>query len=373
MLNKMKTKLFAICWLCILAFSCSDKEADILTDPAQQIYLRARVENTIVTSRTPFSLKAPDENNPLKVAVWASTNTHEFKDLNKKGTSTENGKVALHTTAKFSNGSEQLLNDAVYPANGTTVYFVGLHPAKETDPGWTTDATGTIAVKTFNGSEDVMFAPQISGVYGGNVETWPTFHFNHLLTWLRVKIKAESEIVSEAWGKLKSLKVKSSNGNTVTIDLSKTYSPAYNPGATENCVSFSAGDGVTLDFYKTGTDNVFLKEDDESTWQKLPYDDFKEVAYVLCAPVIASKENIDGLTTEYTLVVKTERRTVEVPIDLKEDDTTCFEGSTMNRQFTLNLNFKMGNNILVTASVTDWKAGGIINGTVTPNTTAKTD
>ncbi len=364
----MKKKFFAIFGLCILIFSCSDEDADIPADPAQRIYLRATVENAIRMSRAPFSLSKPNERNPLKVAVWASTTIYKFEDLDKKGTLAENGEVALHATANFTNGQEQLLNEAVYPSDGTTVYFVGLHPAvSEANTGWTTNGAGTIAEKTFNGSEDVMFAPQITGVYGQNVETWPTFKFNHLLTWLRVRLKAEDEIVSEAWGKLKSLEVKSASGNTVTVDLSKDYSQEYNPGAEENCVRFSDGNGVTLDFYETGTDKVFVTEDDPDTWYTLRYDDFEEVAYVLCAPVIASTQNLDGdRTNEYTLIVKTERRTVEVPVDLVKDETTCFEGSTMNRQFVLNLNFKMGNSILVTASVIDWNVGGISNGQLNP-------
>lgn len=371
MWNNMKKKFFAICGLCILVISCSDEAADIGTDPSQRIYLRATVENGIVMSRSPFSLSNPGEENPLEVAVWASTTQGEFKDLGEKGSS---GVVALHTMAHFSNGSEQYLNDAVYPGNGTPVYFVGLHPATETEPGWTTDAAGAIARKTFDGSEDVMFAPQISGVYGGNVDTWPTFRFNHLLTWLRVKIKAESEAVSESWGKLKSLKVKCSKGNIVEIDLKKYDSDYYNPddtntpdAALENCVSFSDGEGVTLDFYETGTDNVYLDGTDQTTWQTLPYDNYEEVAYVLCAPVVATALNIDGVTTtEYTLIVETERRRIEVPVDLMNDASSCFEGSTMNHQFTLDLNFKMGNNIFITAFVSNWAPGGISHGDIEP-------
>lgn len=360
---------YAICGLSIFLFSCREEEADICTDSAQRIYLRATVENTILLSRAPFSLLEPNEDNPLEVAVWASTTSKKFEHVD--GANGTNGTVALHTTARFTAGSEQLLDAAVYPkdnAGGTkTVYFVGMHP----QGGWTDNATaGETASKTFNGSEDVMFAPQEEGVYGGNVdkEKWPTFKFKHLLTWLRVKVKADSEIVSEAWGKLKSLKVKSSNGNTVTIDLSKEYSSVYNPGALENCVTFSSGDGVTLDFYKTGTNNAFQNES-----YPLPYKDkFEEVAYVLCAPVIATEhEELDVVkTNEYTLLVETEHRTVEVPVDLKKGESTCFEGSTMNYQFILNLNFKMGNNIVVTVSVDDWELGGISNGVLSPNNTS---
>lgn len=371
----MKKIYCIICVLSLLFFSCREEEADFCTDPAQRIYLRATVENAIPMSRAPFSPLAPDENNPLKVAVWASTEPNVFKNLNKNGSSDDNYEVALHTKAYFSNGKEQLLYDAVYPKpqsdteQGGEVCFVGLHPGI----GWTTDDAGTIARKTFNGSEDVMFAPQEKGRYGQNTteRLWPTFKFKHLLTWLKVNVKSNGEEISEAWGRLQSLKLKSSAGNTVTIDLSKEYSPVYNPDSQENCVTFSSGDGVTLDFYKTGTDDVFLDETDPTTWYPIPYNSSKEVAYVLCAPVIASARDVtqeldDVKTNEYTLIVETEQRTVEVPVDLKRDKLTYFEGSTMNHQFILNLNFKMGDNIILTPLVKDWETGGISNGKLDP-------
>ena len=360
MLNKMEKKFCIICGLGMLLFSCQQEETDLSTDSAQRIYLRAAVENNAVKTRAPFSSTAPDRDAPLYVEVWASTTTNEFKDLGKDGT---DGTVALHTKAHFTNEKEQLLDDAVYPKDKGTVYFVGLHPGT----GWSDSGNGMIAKRTFNGSEDVMFAPQISGVYGGNVgvDKWPTFTFKHLLTWLKVKVKAESEDISDAWGKLKSLKVKGEYGNTVTIDLSKEYSQ-------EGCVTFSSGNGVELYFCKTGTDDAY-----QNASFTIPYDteakktEAKEVAYVLCAPVTASDKDSEGNpTSEYTLIVETERRTVEVPVDLmdlKEEALSYFTGSTMNCQFTLNLNFKMGDNIIVTASVNDWEVGGISNGVLDPN------
>lgn len=49
---------------------------------------------------------------------------------------------------------------------------------------------------------------------------------------------------------------------------------------------------------------------------------------------------------------------MEVPIDLRVNSTSFYEGSTRAKCFTLNLNFKMGNTIVVTANVADWTLGG---------------
>ena len=53
-----------------------------------------------------------------------------------------------------------------------------------------------------------------------------------------------------------------------------------------------------------------------------------------------------------------------VPIDLKVNASEYFgedevnDTTTRSRCFTINLTFKMGNTIVVTADVTDWDLGG---------------
>ncbi len=365
----MKNRFYALCGLSLLLFSCQKEEAAAPADPARSIYLRAQVENTMAT-RAPYTLSEPNQTHPLKVAVWASTTPGEFKNLGKTGA---DNVVALHTTANFTNGAEQLLNDAIYPENAI-VYFVGLHP----EDGWTTPTEGNMAGKTasftFKGCEDVMFAPQISGKYGENVTIWPIFQFRHLLTWLRVTVKADGEAVSDAWGRIKSLKIKSMSG--VTVDDLIYDRTADRTKKIEDCFSFS--NETELDFYKTGSDEVFVDKNNDQTWYTLPYDNAVEVAYVLCASVEATKDDPEDATktTEYTLIVETESRTVEVPIDLmtttdpptNPPTQTNFEGNTRNRQFLLNLTFKMGNKIAVKADIADWAMGGSGSEELDPNT-----
>lgn len=371
---------YLICGLGLLFAACRKETAEDSAPSAERIYLRATVANRTAT-RAPYYITAPQREKPLVADVWASTTPYEFKNV--PGANGQNNTdVALHTTAKFTNGTGQLLYDAVYPNQGNTsalVYFVGLHPT-----GWTTPAagdplTGKTAACTFTGCEDVMFAPQISGKYAENVDEkdWPEFRFHHLLTWLKVRIKADGEAVSEAWGKLKSLKIESKY--TVTVDLREKNdkNAAYDPAKPEERVAFP--DDATprtkeFDFYKTGTDQAFVNPGDEKSWYELPYDDrnVDTVAYVLCAPVDATDEIDTGgdgtlaKTTEYTLLVETEFRKVEVPVDLRMEKPSSpdveqpyFEGSTMSRQFIINLLFKMGNNIAVSAAVTDWQTGGL--------------
>ncbi len=381
---------YTICGLGLLLAACQKEAADDPVPSAERIYLRATVASR-TTTRAPYYITAPRRENPLIADVWASSTPQLFKHEENKNGQDGSGEVALHTKAKFTNGTGQLLYDAVYPKQDETdpdagwVYFVGLHPT-----GWTTpaeaDQAGKKATRTFKGCEDVMFAPQVKGKYAENVQEadWPVFIFHHLLTLLKVSIKAESEPVSEAWGKLKSLKIKSKN--TVTVDLTHVKqtdpsAPDYDPSAPEIKAEFpDAPDGVLaeLDFYKTDTDQVFVNADEPKTWWTLPYEKTAPVAYVLCAPVDATymvdsdgDGTVDQKTTEYTLLVETEHRKVEVPVDLmvKVVDGTkyYYEGSTMNRLFIINLTFKMGNNIAVSAAVTDWATGGLGSGDLNPD------
>ena len=99
---------------------------------------------------------------------------------------------------------------------------------------------------------------------------------------------------------------------------------------------------------------------------EIPYDEAHEAAYGLCAPVTAYEYNPENSTErfeEYVLAIKAENREQTVPIDLKISDTQYFSGTTMGKQFTIRLIFKMGDNITVAARLEDWKTGGVIEGT----------
>lgn len=351
MWNNLNIILFAVFGLCFA--SCQNDDEIISQYTGDEIRLNATVENNVM-SRSAYTLTLPSKENPLEVAVWASTTPRKYENLGQNGRN-DDGIVSMYTTANFTNNQEQLLDDAVYPKTGKPVYFIGLHPKDK----WLTGSDGSgnngiSAVRTFTGCEDIMFAPEIFGQYGMNKENWPKFKFKHLLTWLRVCVAAESEAVSNAWGKLKSMKIKSFN--TVTVELDKDFD-------NNNCLNYSRSDQekeTLLDFYKTGTDTKFLDENISGTWYALPYDVApQEVAYVLCAPVEATEFSQTGeRTAEYTLVIETENRSVELPIDLMVGNS-YFTGNTRRNQFILNLTFKMGSNIAVAATVSDWRAGGM--------------
>ena len=371
----MKRNQLYIAWTFVLAsmMACTDNTPAIhpLDEEASRIYLSAGIGEA-VSSRTPYSGEVPTTSHPLDVSVWASTTPGVFPDSDLNG---KTGIVAIHTQAHFQSGAPQLLGEAIYPTdpdaqegtvgNPPTVYFVGFHPKSEDGSLWTSSDDNNVASFTFTGKEDVMFAPQIEGKYGTAYDQSPTFHFHHLLTCIRIEMiadKAEEDVenrkdVSDAWGEIESLTISSQQNVTVSSLSEETFIPSN--------VAF-VGEEVDMKLYQTGTDNVFQNS-------MIPYEEATEVAYVMCAPVVGVAQAdgaIEGeyvTVPEYTLHIKTSQRELDIPIDLKkkngEDSFTYFTGSTMGHQFLVQLNFKMGNVISVSAAIsldanTDWFTHG---------------
>jgi hypothetical protein len=95
-----------------------------------------------------------------------------------------------------------------------------------------------------------------------------------------------------------------------------------------------------------------------------------EAAYVICEPVTAlAKDPLEPddivRVPEYTVSIVSQHRTISLEIDLMENASKYFVGSTMGYMFRLNLTFQMGNTIAVSASIDDWQTGGIGVGNVT--------
>lgn len=373
----MKRLIYILIFGALLVVGCQKQSLPTQRADGSAIYLTATTEGHAST-RIPYELTAPNEtaNGVLHASIWASsfysaldgyTYPNPTPPLNgKNGTGVNEHQVAIHATAEFDSPSPQLLDQAVYPQSGTPVFFVGLHPQS----GWQTDADSKSATYTFNGSQDVMYAPRIEGQYADVslgmdlVFDVPELKFWHLLSWMKIRMIAEDEETMSAWGKITDIKITSKN--SVTIDINRTDDSIGGDGKLDlSCATFSntAGFDGLMPLYQTATNTLFpaaggyqLKYYTEGV--TVP----EEVAYVLCSPVDALAVEIVGgvevASPEYELHIETEHRKVVLPIDLRKNSTTLFEGTTRAKCFTLNLTFKMGNTITVTADVVDWTLGG---------------
>ena len=375
--------------LLICLISCQQNGLDAVQVGAP-VYIAASVGGSTMT-KAPYMPKnnqghmveTPSPEHPLKTDVWGSTTsyifTEEFYDQEKTRPwdgSDESGKVAIHTDATFQSGDPQLLRAAIYNKNTKpTVYFVAFSPISQGAEKWVASEDGKSASFVFSGNDDVMFAPQVQGTYATDYSKSPVLSYSHLLTWLRVEMQAESKEVSDSWGAIKSMTIRS-NSN-VKIDLQKE---AYNNDGTYNFENVVFSEETDLNFYKTieeesydGAQVTMKKKftDEVFTDIKVPYLKKEELAYVLCAPVVGTdKKVVDGEeidAEEYVITISTDKRNVAIPVDLRHMVSGVvqpFLGSTRCMQFTLSLNFKMGNTIYLTSSVQDWKVGGLVVGNI---------
>ena len=375
--------------LLICLISCQQNGLDAVQVGAP-VYIAASVGGSTMT-KAPYMpmdnqghmIETPSPEHPLKTDVWGSTTsyifTEEFYDQEKTRPwdgSDESGKVAIHTDATFQSGDPQLLRAAIYNKNTKpTVYFVAFSPISQGAEKWVASEDGKSASFVFSGNDDVMFAPQVQGTYATDYSKSPVLSYRHLLTWLRVEMQAESKEVSDSWGAIKSMTIRS-NSN-VKIDLQKE---AYNNDGTYNFENAVFSEETDLNFYKTieeesydGAQVTMKKKftDEVFTDIKVPYLKKEELAYVLCAPVVGTdKKVVDGEeidAEEYVITISTDKRNVAIPVDLRHMVSGVvqpFLGSTRCMQFTLSLNFKMGNTIYLTSSVQDWKVGGLVVGNI---------
>lgn len=387
MLSKMRRIIHISLLICLI--SCQQNGLDTVQVGAP-IYVAASVGGSTMT-KAPYMpmdnqghmIETPSPEHPLKTDVWGSTTsyifTEEFYDQEKTRPwdgSDESGKVAIHTDATFQSGDPQLLRAAIYNKNTKpTVYFVAFSPISQGAEKWVASEDGKSASFVFSGNDDVMFAPQVQGTYATDYSKSPVLSYRHLLTWLRVEMQAESKEVSDSWGAIKSMTIRS-NSN-VKIDLQKE---AYNNDGTYNFENAVFSEETDLNFYKTieeesydGAQVTMKKKftDEVFTDIKVPYLKKEELAYVLCAPVVGTdKKVVDGEeidAEEYVITISTDKRNVAIPVDLRHMVSGVvqpFLGSTRCMQFTLSLNFKMGNTIYLTSSVQDWKVGGLVVGNI---------
>ena len=386
----MKKGIYILSGLIALLASCEKSTSEL--SEGQPIYLSASVPEMTLT-KVPYEGSAPSTSNPLNVDVWASTTSAVFKNENKNGSEADGRIVSIHTEGHFQSGDPQLLSQAVYPppvsteGKGAPVYFVSMHP----QDNWSTNDAGTIATYKFSGCEDLMFARQVQGAYDTNdlgdvVTNSPTLEFEHLLTRFTVRMGIQLGTgenlldVQNAWGPVTGLKIQAydknsgnlSGLNTVTIDLSKGESFDYTNDLTYSYTGQNGNAiGTSLNFYCTGTDTQFpaptstgsgSETKKEYTLTEIKNNKVPEVAYTMCAPVIAADTDGDH---EYVITFETQKRgSQEVVLDLKSSDESFFTGNTRGKHFGVTLKFRKGSAIATVARVEEWKNGGYGSGEI---------
>ena len=167
-----------------------------------------------------------------------------------------------------------------------------------------------------------MFAPEISGTgasplsRAGNPQ-----QFHHLLTWIKVRVRADELITGDTWGKLQKISIKSKDHLSISnlAQATATY------------------DGTDTDIY------LF-----DGSYSLSTTSEEKGSAFV--APVNASLSD----ATDYTLHIECENVSKDIPINLVDSEGHPFTGWTTGKVFVITLRFATLSYIEGTVTLEPW-------------------
>ena len=304
MKNNTLLYIIAFCSLCCPA--CTEHEA-FHDQAAEEISLSAVVDEVKCVSRAvedAYTGSVPSPENKLEAAVWFSLKSGYYpEELPDDATEEEQTlktetNIPLHGQINYISGTATFPESTTeadkpkYPVNGNDVYCVGLYP---NDEDWTTIENDTKVQRTITGTEDLMFAPEITGNWNNH---FTSQRYRHLLTWLKVGVCTTTSEAASYWGKLKKITLKGVP-NTLTIDLGKQEGDGFK---LENTVTYSSDNPDTQEIEGIQDLPIFNPEtgiDIAITTQ--------EVASVFCHP-----------SPTYTISIECENgTTTDIPITLE--------------------------------------------------------
>lgn len=328
----MKNKYFTYCAgaLAIVLIGCTSGQDELLDSiPVEnRIAISAGIGGPSVTTRVvnDYSYTTPSNEHPLDAVVWFTDDTSSPTQFANSGTSTS---LPRYSYVNFTSGEMTFPTSDVLPYTaGKATHAVGFWPKT----GWTATDSNTKAQHTINGTDDLMFANKVTAEADYKFTTLEQLHFNHKLTWLKVRVTASSDEAITAWGKITSIKVASEKTLTVTLnDGSETYS---------GFVDVAAGD--------PNTNAISL------------YDDATGVSLTTSAIELGSAFCAPTATATYKLIVKSKNETSGkiVTVNLKTLNNEAIASTidaTKGKEFIITLTFQPFQMIdAVGKSLTDW-------------------
>lgn len=288
----------------------------------------------------------------MKALVLATQTTGDY-DLNTtigtgklyaKGTMTFDAADAEHSSVEYASSGFE--GNAKLPADKSSLFLCALYPSDGAFVGKDWSGIGSTASYTFDGTQDVMAAPQkevAKGATGDGTTAaagTASFAFGHLLTKIDIKVKADIAEAAEAWGVVKSVTLSKVLGaasfqNTVSVTLADGTAATGSAfsGSVPSWKTYAAFAGAAPDTEFTGG-SVAL-----TTTGTL-------AATTMLAPFTATNAATD---LEFTIVTKNaigSDYTSKVGVKLPA-------GDTQGNAYTVTLNFKVAS-ITGTATVDGW-------------------
>lgn len=309
--------------LLLIACTQEHQTADKVRGDIIQLSAGVNEVTRAAVSADVYPLQTPTLDNPLNADIWLSTSSCLYPAyFPAAGINDDGSEIDAHRTISYISGAATLPSGyngeyLRYPANQDKMVFcIGLYPQDV----WAT-SLGKDVTAPIDGTKDLMFAPEISGC-GRNplVNTRQTFH--HLLTWLKVRVRADELSTGDTWGKMREISVTSKN--QLTINDLKQATPAIG-GVDTKMVLFESVEGYTLNTTS------------------------EEKGSALVAPVDASASAAD-----YTLHIVCEHHSKDIPINLVDAYGNPFTGWTTGKVFVITLRFATLSYIEGTVTLEPW-------------------
>ena len=243
----MRTKEY-ILLIAVLLCGCTKSGEPDTPDSGTPIMLSAGVAAVTATTRTQVTAQEyggePSVSHPLEAAVWLSKVTNVYNSSVDAATNLPNQTFAMFKDDDLTFTYTQ----SKYPDDNSPAYAVGFYPAT----GWTLEGAST-AKHNITGADDLMFASEISATKTNQFSTSNHLSFNHLLTWLKIRVIAEDLHAISSWGKLSHIKIDTQDN--ISIDL--TNNEVSYGGTTTEISAFESATGVDLHTYAQEEGSVF--------------------------------------------------------------------------------------------------------------------
>lgn len=226
--------------MAMLMASCSKQVQDVEGAPIQLSAAVTDIQASTKASAEPFRGTTPTNDYNLNAKILFSTTPGTYTNTTTDATT----KIPCHTAIKYTSGSLTYpVDDVRYPTAGgyADVYCTGLYPITIDGNGgikdnWKISDDGKTASHPITGTEDIMYAPEISGKwdvpFGSSADKIQ--HYSHLLTWLKICVCATSSSAAEAWSEITKIEVLSKKDVNINLGTKAvlfpgetTYLPAY--------------------------------------------------------------------------------------------------------------------------------------------------
>lgn len=335
----MKKYIFPL--VAVLGFAaCTPENENPMGDGNDEIKLQMTQLN--IETRAPYMAQEPSAQAPLLARVLCSQTQGNYKvEVDEANNNGFMNFTAASTKTSFclNNGT---ITPKSFPRGVDSVYLVGLYPAET----WTKN-TDTSASFNFNGSNDIMFAPEATTVKGGAVGT---LAFGHKMTKINIQLRAVDDASITRWGEIENIAL--TGVGAAAAEPNTTVEVVFADGA----ATFSNAAASLACYGTDGTDYTDKAYAGTTALTTTP----TTVAYTICQPVDAT----DGATDEYTLTVTSSTKgDVPVSFSLTSNTDDEFTGNTAGYAFTVTLSFSAVE-IQAQATVTPWDEQGTTDVTV---------